>query len=108
MPIKHKFIVKTVVNASEKLDATTDMLATLADLRKGALDTKEGLYIRIEILVKKKDGVIIVDSLDTEGELTATQKEAAAKLQKDTYTLVKGHGEDGKVKLVFLVDTRKN
>jgi len=108
MPIKHKFILKTVVNPSENLEPTTGVLAILAELRKGALDTKDGLYIRIEILVKKKGGAITVDSTDIEGELTAAQKLAAESLHKDAYGQVKGHGEDGKVKIVFMVDTRKN
>lgn len=108
MPIKHKFIIKTVVNPSDNLEPTDGVLAILAELRKGALDTKDGLYIRIEILVKKKGAEITVDSLDTEGELTAAQKVAAESLHKDAYAQVKGNGEDGKVKIVFMIDTRKN
>jgi hypothetical protein len=106
MPIRHEFVLKTVVRSSDNITPTETIYNNLSDLRKDSIITAKGQDASFEILVVMKGNAIVTDYLDIEGELTDFQTKKAGALHADaTDTIKSSAGPGGRIKLRFVIKT---
>ena len=103
MPIKHIFILKTVVRGSDNIETPSSILKELKALRSAVESNDSPQVGEFEILASKKEGVIS-DDLYTEGKLTEDQNNAAKSILKQAIDAVTNAPEDGKLKIKFEVN----
>ena len=103
MPIKHAFVLKTVVRGSETITTPASILKELKNLRVTTENDPTSQEGEFEILVTKKDGIISED-LYTEGKLTPNQSKIANTILSQAIAAVKAAaGDDEKLKIKFVV-----
>jgi len=104
MPIKHEFVFKTIANCSDNIEPTELVLQKFLELRKDATTLVGKRDVRFEILVKMVRNEIIIDQLDTDGELTDFQLKTAKILHEEATSIIrKSAGPGGKIKLKFVL-----
>jgi hypothetical protein len=102
MPIKHEFLMKTIVRGSDNITTPASIEKELNVLRANAVSdtgTQDG---RFEVLVTKKNGVM-TDDLSTEGKLTDAQNIAAKTILGEAIAVVKAASDDGKLRIKFVL-----
>ena len=104
MPIKHEFVFKTVVRASNNVEVPTVITNELESLKKDAFNSTGSSDAKFTILIQKKKGVIYDGGIDIEGKLSPTQEKSASVIHENALKAVTGNGDDnGKIKIVFVV-----
>jgi hypothetical protein len=104
MPIKYKWILKTIVNSSDNIDPTEAIYNSFRTLRANATTITESVDVSFEINVKMEDNVITVDDLDVEGTLTSIQLNIAKELSAEANQIIKqSAGPGGRIKLKFIL-----
>jgi len=104
MPIKLKYVLKNIVNTSDNIEETELILTLFRELNADAVTITEKVDVSFEILVKMVDGVITVDELDTDGELSILQMKKANKMHAEASNIVRqSNGPGAKIKLKYVL-----
>jgi hypothetical protein len=104
MPIKHEWVLKTIVNSSENIEPTETLYSKLKALRVDAASIIETMDVSFEILVKMENNAITINELYMEGNLTDVQKRIANELHVESTGIIsQSAGPGGRIKLEFIL-----
>lgn len=103
MPIKHEFVFKTIVRASNNVTVPTEITNDLTGLKKQAFNSSTPSDASFTILIQKTGGVVSDGGIDIEGKLSDAEMAVAKNIHGLSLKAVSGNGDDnGKIKTVFV------